>query len=63
MKLLKAIYYRVKFKEAKIYFEYWREKANANLKNMERWKACMNRAIYWLYKMLDYNTAMHKLES
>ncbi len=64
MKTLKIIYYRIKFKEAMSYAEYWREKFNANLKDIEKGKACLDHVIYWMYKMLDYSNAMDKeLES
>ena len=54
MKTLKFIYYRIKFKEALSYAEYWRENFNANL----------NHVIYWMSKMLEYIDAMDKeLES
>ena len=64
MKTLKIIYYRIKFKEAMSYAEYWRERLNVNLKDIEKWKACSEHVIYWMRKMLEYIDAMDKeLES
>jgi hypothetical protein len=64
MKTLKFIYYRIKFKEALSYAEYWRENFNANLKDVEKGKVCLDHVIYWMSKMLEYIDAMDKeLES
>lgn len=64
MKTIKAIYYSMKQSEARSYFNYWRDKALACINNTEKWKACLDHMMYWLYKMLDYNIAIHKeLES
>lgn len=64
MKTIKAIYYYMKQKEARLYFDYWNDKALACINNTEKWKSCFDHMMYWLYKMLDYNIAIHKeLES
>ena len=64
MKTSKIIYYRIKFKEAMSYAEYWRKRLNTNLKDIEKWKVCSEHAIYWMHKMLEYIDAMDKeLES
>ncbi len=34
------------------------------MKDTAKWKACLDHMMFWLYKMLDYNIAIHKeLES
>lgn len=64
MKTIKAIYYSMKQTEARSYFDYWHDKALANIKDTEKWKACFNHMMYWLGKTLEYNVAIHKeLES
>lgn len=64
MKTLKAIYYSMKQSEARSYFDYWHDRALACINNTEKCKACFDHMMYWLYKMLDYNIAVHKeLES
>lgn len=42
MKTLKAIYYRMKQKNAYLYFEYWHKKALANMKDMNKWLVCID---------------------
>ena len=64
MKTLKTIYYRMKQKNAYLYFEYWHKKALANMKDMNKWLVCIDHMSYWLGKAFDYNAAVHKeLES
>lgn len=65
MKVLKIIYYRIKFKEANFYSQYWAEKVKtANPKDIEKWSAYMDHMVYWWSKMLDYCIARNKeLES
>lgn len=64
MKTIKAIYYYMKQKEARLYFDYWHDKALACINNTEKWKPCFEHMMYWLDKMLEYNIAIHKeLES
>ena len=60
MKTLKAFYYRMKQKNAASYFEYWHTKALANMKDIDKCLARFDHMIYWLGKVLDYNTAVHK---
>lgn len=64
MKTIKAIYYYMKQKKARLYFDYWHDKALVNIKDTKKCRACFDHMMYWLYKMLDYNVAIHKeLES
>lgn len=64
MKTLKAIYYRMKQKNACSYFEYWHKKTLANMKDMKKCLVCFDHMMYWLGKVFDYNAAVHKeLES
>ena len=64
MKTLKAFYYLMKQKNAASYYEYWRTKALDNMKDTKKFLACFDHMMYWLYKVLDYDEAVHKeLES
>ena len=65
MKLLKATYYRVRYKEAYFHSQYWCKKAKTTSPmDMEKWKVCVDRTIYWLIKMIEYAITMEKeLES
>ena len=64
MKTIKAIYYYMKQKKARLYFDYWHDKALVNIKDTKKCRAFFDHMMYWLYKMLDYNVAIHKeLES
>ena len=64
MRTLKAFYYLMKQKNAASYYEYWRTKALANMKDTKKFLACFDHMMYWLYKVLDYDEAVHKeLES
>ena len=64
MRTLKAFYYLMKQKNAASYYEYWRTKALANMKDTKKFLACFDHMMYWLYKVLDYDAAVHKeLES
>lgn len=60
MKTLKAFYYFMKQKNAASYYEYWRTKALANMKDTKKFLACFDHMMYWLDKVLDYNAAVHK---
>lgn len=60
MKTLKAFYYLMKQKNASSYYEYWRTKTLANMKDLKKFSVCFDHMIYWLGKVLDYNAAVHK---
>lgn len=60
MKTLKILYYYMKQKNAHLYFDYWHNKALANMKDTKKLGACFDHMMYWVYKMLDYNVAIHK---
>lgn len=64
MKTLKILYYRIKQKGANLCLYYWRKKALANMKDIDKCLVCFDHMIYWLGKVLDYNAAVRKeLES
>ncbi len=64
MKTIKAIYYYMKQKKARLYFYYWHDKTLVNIKDTKKWRVCFDHMMYWLDKTLDYNVAIHKeLES
>ena len=64
MKTLKIIYYRIKFKEALTYAEYWKDKADGSLKSMKQWATYVDHTFYWMFKAIEYGYAMDKeLES
>lgn len=64
MKTIKAIYYYMKQKKARLYFYYWHDKALVNIKDTKKWRVCFDHMMYWLDKTSDYNVAIHKeLES
>ncbi len=60
MKTLKVLYYRIKQKNAYLYFKYWHKKALANMEDIEKCGACFDHMMYWISKMLDYNVAIRK---
>lgn len=60
MKTLKIIYYRIKFKEALTYAEYWKDKANGSFKSMKQWATYVDHTFYWMFKALEYCIAMDK---
>ena len=64
MKTIKAIYYYMKQKKARLYFDYWHDKALVNIKDTKKCRSRLAHIHYRKYKMLDYNVAIHKeLES
>ena len=64
MKTIKAIYYYMKQKKARLYFYYWHDKTLVNIKDTKKWRVCFDHMMYWLDNTLDYNVAIHKeLES
>ena len=64
MKTIKAIYYYMKQKKARLYFYYWHDKTLVNIKDTKKWRVCFDHMMYWLDKTVDYNVAIHKeLES
>lgn len=60
MKTLKAFYYLMKQKNAASYYEYWRTKALANMKDTKKFLVCFDHMMYWLDKVLDYDAAVRK---
>lgn len=42
MKTIKAIYYYMKQKKARLYFYYWHDKTLVNIKDTKKWRVCFD---------------------